>query len=250
MKRRLTVMTNNPLIGRIANFMKIQKQIMKDTPAVGEVIFGDLRKIKPISTNYGFDRGLPIDRYYIENFLARYSADIQGHVLEIGDNSYTVKFGGNRLTTSDVLHVKESNQEATVIGDLCDVPQISTDTFDCIILTQTLQYIYDMRSAIRSTCRILKPGGIVLVTIPGITQLADADWNDSWYWGFTKVSAKKLFEEVFPEECVKVEAFGNILAAISFLEGLAADELEKEELDFYDPSYPVSIAIRAVKPKP
>ena len=38
-------------------------------PPVGEVRFGSLRMVTPISTNWGLDRGLPIDRYYIERAL-------------------------------------------------------------------------------------------------------------------------------------------------------------------------------------
>jgi hypothetical protein len=227
------MLTIDTLIGHMKQFLTMQKQGNADTPAVGDIQFGNLRRKTPISTNYGFDRGLPVDRYYIENFLTRYSSDIKGHVLEIGDNHYTCKFGGDRVAISDVLHLKEDCHGATIIGDLCDVPQIPNDIF-----------------AIRTLSRILKPGGITLVTLPSITQLAEANWNDSRCWGFTKVSAEKLFEEVFPQVCVKVESFGNVLAAISFLEGLATQELEKEELDFYDPSYPVLITVRAVKPEP
>ena len=61
------------------------------------------------------------------------------------------------------------------------------------------------------------------------------------------MSAKRLFEEIFPENNVWVEAYGNVLTAIAFLEGLASEELRREELDHYDPDYPVTIAVRAVK---
>src|SRR5689334_3710614 len=44
-------------------------------PSVGEVRLGDLRRLTPISRNWGFDRGQPVDRYYIENFLAVQSSD-------------------------------------------------------------------------------------------------------------------------------------------------------------------------------
>src|SRR5215210_7162112 len=55
-------------------------------------VFGSLRRVTPLSRYFGFDRGLPIDRYYIENFLARQAEDIHGRVLEIGDNSYTQRY--------------------------------------------------------------------------------------------------------------------------------------------------------------
>ena len=220
-------------------------------PPVGWVRFGSLRRLQPISRKFGFDRGQCIDRYYIENFLAAHAADIRGHILEIGDDTYTRRFGGERVTRSDVLHVQEGNPKATIVADLASgADHIPSDTFDCIIFTQTLQCIYDVRAALRTLYRILKPGGVLLATFPGISQISRYDmdrWGD--YWRFTTLSARRLFEEIFPPECVKVNAHGNVLAAIAFLHGLAAEELREDELDYHDPDYELLITVRAVKPE-
>jgi SAM-dependent methyltransferase len=219
----------------------------KYRPPVGMVNLGSLRRLTPISRHYGFDRGLPIGRYYGENFLTRHAVDIQGRVLEIGDAAYTHKFGGTQVTQSDVLHALEGNPEATFVGDLANAPHIPHNTFDCFILYQTLQYIYDLPAAIKTIHRILKPGGVVLVSVPGIIQLADVNWNNCWCWSFTSFSAQKLFEEAFPKGNIQVETFGNALSAIAALEGMAAEELRKDELDNTDPQYQVTITVRAVK---
>jgi len=219
--------------------------------SLGSVRLGNLRRVTPISRVYGCDRGQPIDRYYIENYLANCSSDIHGHVLEIADAHYTKCYGGNRVTKSDVLHVKEGNPEATIVADISSAHQIPSDTFDCIILTQTLQFIYDFRAAIETLFRILKPGGVVLVTFPGISQRnheEEKGFGGSWYWSFNSNSARRLFEEVFPAANVRIEAHGNVLSAIAFLHGLATEELRQKELDHYDPNYQVLIAVRAVKP--
>jgi SAM-dependent methyltransferase len=196
---------------------------------------------------WGYDRGLPIDRYYIESFLARQSGDIRGRVLEIEDSTYTRRFGGNRVTRSDVLHVVEGNPLATIIGDLTDAPQIPSNTFDCIVLTQTLQLIYDFRAAICTLHRILRPGGVVLATFPGISQNNDRDWSNNWYWSFTPLSGRRMFEEAFASEHVHVGASGNVLSAASFLYGISAGELTREELDYSERGYEVTIGVRAVK---
>jgi SAM-dependent methyltransferase len=213
------------------------------------VSFGCLRRLTPISREFGFDRGLPVDRYYIENFLARQADDILGRVLEIGDNSYTRKFGGDRVTKSDVLHVVEGNPKATIVADLTSADHIPSDSFDCFILTQTLQFIYDVRAALKTLYRILKPGGVVLATFGGISQIANDQWGDYQCWGFTTLSARRLFEEVFPTANVKVETYGNVLAAISFLQGLAVEELCQEELEHCDHNYELIITVRAMKPE-
>jgi SAM-dependent methyltransferase len=228
-------------------WLKTLKQRLYRT-SVGQVVrFGSLRRLTPVSRKFGYDRGQPIDRYYIENFLDRWAGDVQGRVLEIKDDSYTRKFGGDRVTGTDVLDVAESNQAATIIADLTRADHIPSDAFDCIIFTQTLQLIYDMPAAIKTLHRLLKPGGILLATFPGISQISYEDLGDYWCWTFTRLSIRRLFEEVFPTANVRVEAHGNVLAAIGFLHGLAAEELRQKELDYQDPDYEVVITLRAVK---
>jgi SAM-dependent methyltransferase len=217
-------------------------------PFVGRVDFGSLRRVKPVSKYWGFDRGKPVDRYYLERFLSRHASDIQGHVLEIGDDVYTLQFGRERVTKSDILHVAEGYPKATIVADLTRADHVPSDTFDCIICTQTLQLIYETPKAIRSLHRMLKPGGVLLLTIPGISQISRYDmdrWGD--YWRFTLASAQRLFTEVFPEDSVRIETYGNVLAATAFLHGLSVEELTEDELDDSDPDYEVTIAIRAMK---
>jgi SAM-dependent methyltransferase len=216
-------------------------------PPLGWVRFGSLRRLSPISRIWGRDRGRSLDRYYIENFLVARRADIRGRVLEVGDATYTHRFGGDRVERSDVLHVDECNSSATIVADLASADHIPDESFDCLIITQTLQLIYDTRAALRTMHRILKPGGVLLATVPGITHTGDADWHDTWYWSFTRRSAHRLHAEAFGPEQVEVSAFGNVLAATAFLYGLADRELRRDELDHHDPSYDVVIAVRAVK---
>ena len=217
-------------------------------PPVGWVRFGDLRRLKPISSDYGSGRGLEIDRYYIEKFLAEYAGDIQGCVLEIKHNTYTKKYGQDRVTKSDVLHPAEGNPDATIVADLTRANHLPSDYYDAIIFTQTLQVIYDIRTVVATLHRILKPGGVLLATVSGMAQLSLDDF-DAWgeYWRFTSLSARLLFEEAFAAGNVTVRPYGNVLAAISFLHGLATEDLRRSELDARDRSYEILIAIRAVK---
>lgn len=212
------------------------------------VRWGNLRRVHPFSAVFGLDRGQPIDRYYIEAFLAKHSDDIHGRVLEIGEPGYTRKFGAGRVTHSDVLHAVPGNPEATLVGDLATGTGIPLERYDCIILTQTLPFIYDVLSAITNVHTALKPGGVVLAAVPGISQISRYDmdrWGD--YWRFTNASARRLFADVFGVENVTVEAQGNVLAACAFLHGLAAEELRANEIEFCDADYQILVTIRAIK---
>lgn len=217
-------------------------------PWVGRVDFGDLHRRTPVSRGFGFDRGLPVDRFYIDRFLAQHRDDIRGRVLEIGDNAYTRRFGGARVTESNVLDVSPENRTAAFIDDLAVGTTLPSDAFDCVIVTQTLQLVYDLSAAVATLERILKPGGVLLITCPGISQVDDPAWNTTWYWMFTSLSVRRMLEEAFPPDNIEVEAHGNVLAATAFLHGLAAEELNPEDLTYRDAPYEVLITARAVKP--
>jgi glycosyltransferase involved in cell wall biosynthesis len=232
------------LPGRVGHWMRPRADRRL---GLGRVRFGDLHRLTPISRHFGFDRGLPVDRYYIERFLARHASEIVGRVLEVGDDAYTRRFGAGRVTQSDVLHVRAGNPRATFVGDLTDASTLPEDAFDCIVLTQTLHLIYDVRLAIERLRRSLAPGGIVLVTAPGISQIDRGEWRSAWYWSFTAVSMARLFGEVFGDDAVLIEEYGNVFAATAFLQGLAVEELRREDLDPLDKAYPVILGVRARK---
>lgn len=213
---------------------------------VGSVRFGDLKRSSPISDCFGFDRGTPIDRYYIEKFLAQNAGYVSGQVLETDKNLYTRRFGGKRVERSEVLSIEADNPHATIVGDLTHSNALSEATFDCIVLTQTLQFIFDVRAAVATSYRALKPGGVLLVTMPGLTKMHDR-W--SWYWTFTPAAVSRLLEEQFGHDAVSVETHGNIFSATAFLYGIAMEELNASDLTVNDENYPVIVAARAIKRK-
>ena len=213
----------------------------------GTVALGDLRRVSPIDPGWGFRRGRPIDRGYIEAFLESSRADIRGRVLEVGGSAYTRRFGSD-VERTDVLNVDTDDPDTTIVADLVDAPHLPDDTFDCVVLTQVLQYVYDVPAALRTVQRILAPGGVLLATVPGITRISrleNASWGD--WWRFTSTSAARLGEEAFGPGNVEVRSYGNVLAAAAFLYGLAQEDLEPEELHAHDPLYEVIVALRAVK---
>jgi len=208
---------------------------------------GDLRRTTPIDPNWGFERGTPIDRYYVEEFIRAHAGDVRGRVLEIAAPDYTSRFGRG-VEKVDVLMATEGNPGATIVADLTDAPQIADDSFDCAIVTQTLQFVYDVRAAFATLQRILAPGGVLLATVPGVTKISppEDDVFGEW-WHFTSRSARRLATEAFGEGNVEVRAYGNVLTAAGFLYGLAVTDLTLEELETRDRLYEVTIGLRAVK---
>jgi SAM-dependent methyltransferase len=206
--------------------------------------FGLVRRALPLSDAWGWDRGTPIDRYYIERFLEANSSDIRGRVLEVKDTGYTDRFGTG-VTEREVLDIDPGNPRATIVADLAGEETVPASAFDCFILTQTLQHIYEVRSAVAQAYRLLKPWGVLLATVPGISPTAGAEMP--WYWSFTAMSSAALFEEPFGEGSVDVRGYGNPITAIAFLAGMSCEELREEELDTHDPRFTMLLSVRAVK---
>jgi ribosomal protein S17 len=206
----------------------------------------DLKNIEPVSRLFGLDRGTPIDRYYIGSFLAEKSAYIKGRVVEVADNFYSKKYGTG-VTSYEVLHV-EKRSNATIVGDLSKKETLPISIIDCFICTQVLNFIFDFQGATDGAYQMLKPGGVMLTTVGAISQISRYD-ADRWghYWSFYPQGIARAFEKVFGSKNVEVNSFGNSLSAISFIEGISSEELKKDELDFNDKDYPVTISILARK---
>jgi SAM-dependent methyltransferase len=206
---------------------------------------GVLHRTRPLSDFWGFDRGTPVDRHYIESFLAGHREDVRGRVLEVQDSLYTDRFG-TAVERRDVLDVDAKNPRATIVADLAAADTVPSGLFDCFILTQTLHLIYDTRAALGHARRLLRPGGVLLATLPAVSRVTrGAAASD--YWRFTPASAAALFGEAFGPGSVSVHSYGNVLTAVAFLSGMAREELSARELETRDEHFPVVIAVRAVK---
>jgi hypothetical protein len=207
--------------------------------------FGTLHRTTPISRAWGYDRGLPIDRHYIDRFLSQHATDIRSSVLEVGDTRYSRRFApsSSELHTIDV----DPSKSPVVRADLCDLAALPRDRYKCFVCAQTLQYVSDPSLALRGAHQLLTSGGVLLATVPA---LAAVDPGARAYdrWRFTVAQTKRWLEDAFGADAeLSVTPRGNVLAACASLMGLARQDLDAQSLDESDPDYPVILCIRAVK---
>ncbi len=206
--------------------------------------WGDLRRLRPVSDCWGFDRGQPVDRYYIEAFLAENASDIRGDCLELLIDYYVHQYGGESVEKSDVLDIDPNNQYATIVADLARVGSLPEGTYDCIVMTQTLHHIYDAGAALHNAYIALKVNGVLLITVSALNKI-DPEPED--FWRFTADALKNLISQHTTASDYSVRTYGNVLACVAFLMGIASQELEREELNYHDPLYPLTVAARVVR---
>lgn len=235
---------NDNVIQVDSDIKKIYRKLVKNS---GVTDFIEKLPEIPMCRDFGITRGTPIDRKYIEQFLEKYREDIKGEVLEIADNTYTLKYGEDRIKKSYILHVKGWG-DGVICGNLATGDGIDNNRYDSAIVTQTLMFIYDLKKVVFNIHRMLKPGGVALVTVAGISQISRYD-AENWgsYWGFQRDSLKKLFEEYFKEQNITIESYGNVKTATAMLYGMCAEEISIEAFKYNDLQYPVILGIRIEK---
>ena len=229
-------------------FQKIVREIVKETHA--EIGAFDCFQVRPLSRTFGNERGKAVDRVYIERFLEENAGDIRGSVMEIESDDYIKRFGGSQVSEEWILHVKGWGGKNVIKGNFETGEGLRENMVDCLICTQTLQYIFDLQSAVRHIYETLRPGGTGLITVPGIkglSQFHDENWGEQW--SFTERSAARLFAGAFGEEQVEVRSWGNVRVAMAFLYGLCREELREEDFAYDDKQFPFLITVRAVKRK-
>lgn len=202
--------------------------------------------LEPLSDHHGFDRGTPLDRWYIERFLTDHREVIRGSVLEVHDNAYAMRFGADQVTTTTVVDIDASNFRATLIVDLSKPASLPAHTYDCIILTQTLHLLHRPELCVENCYRGLQSGGALLATAPSLSRVSPSS-PDIDFWRFTPAGLAELFESRWRGE-FSVRAFGNLSACVGFLVGHVVEELSEALLDYEDPRFPLTAAVYATKP--
>jgi len=197
--------------------------------------WGNLRRTIPFSTTFGFERGTPVDRYYLHRFLDANRALIAGRVLEVQGRSYTERFGTG-VTSADTFDINPR----FIPTYLCDFTSpenvIPTGAYDCLLLPNTLQHFRDLEGGLANARRVLRPGGTILASMAGLLPLT-GDAAD--YWRLSPDGWCEQLAAAWPDATIEVEGHGNCLAAIASQLGLAVEELSPGELDVVDPRFPV-----------
>jgi SAM-dependent methyltransferase len=202
-----------------------------------------MRRVTPFSASFGFERGTPVDRYYVDGFFLTNRGDIKGKVLEIQATSYSERFGVG-VTEMHSLDINPRFKPTFC----CDLAQsqsvIPSNAYDCFLIPNTLAHIADLEPALQNAYRVLAPGGVILASCPGFVPLIP-DGDDRW-----RMSAggwHYVFERACPNSNLTVESKGNCLAAAAAMYGLSLEELTTDELDYNDRRNPVLVTVACRK---
>lgn len=203
--------------------------------------FEDAIAVTPISGVFGLDRGTPLDRIFINRFLEQNREIIRGDCLEVEEPGYTRKFGQPGYVAHALKFTATPGGAGynEVVADLSQPETVPEEKFDTFICTQTLNFIFELDSAIASIHKLLKPGGRALITVAGISQISRYDyerWGD--FWRFTDQSLRKLLTRKFAENSCTFTVYGNVATSCLFLQGVSYEDiLDRKIMDTVDLNY-------------
>ena len=211
--------------------------------------WGNLRRDQPFLRRFGADRGTPIDQYYTGRFIDEHRWRITGDILEVGEDRDASRFG-HQVRRVEIVDIAHYNLLATLLADLAEVGSLAATSYDCAIVTHTLQHIPDAAAALANVWQSLRPGGSLLLTVPCLGR-REPNEEHREAWRFLEPGLQLLVTQACtpPPTEIVIASHGNLRIAIAILMGLAAEELEPSELDADDSDYPVMLTLAATKPR-
>ena len=207
--------------------------------------WGNLRRLQPFSMKFGWDRGSPIDRYYVDRFFERHRSYITGDVLEIDRSIYTRRYGHD-LRIIQAFDI-DPDCEDTLRCDLAHSENVlSTEAYDCLLMPCSLSFLRELEPSLRNALRVLKPGGVILANAAGLLRIDKVSLD---LWRFSPAGWQELLSRIWPACEIVVEGEGNCLSVIAANLGISQEELTAEELDYTDELFPVVTNVFCRKPK-
>ncbi|MEX2581003.1 MAG: methyltransferase domain-containing protein [Verrucomicrobiales bacterium] len=200
---------------------------------------------EPLSTDGGLERGTPLRRHFVDAFMEKHSEDIRGVVLAIQNRHYADSLGQG-VERADVLDLDASSAHAGFVTDLASADGMPSNSYDCFIINETLQFVFDLDGALAHAHRILRPGGVLLATMPCTAQ-HDPEASAVDLWRFTERSCRRLFGDVFGHERVEVETYGNYLTCLAGLAGVVTEEIAPELREERSRMFIQGVCVRACK---
>jgi ubiquinone/menaquinone biosynthesis C-methylase UbiE len=125
-----------------------------------------------------------ITRPHLEHFLKPYASESE--VLDVGSggSSYS-RYFPNRLTV-DI----DPARQPEIVADAHALP-FAPESFELVLCTEVLEHVKNPSQVISELNRVLKPGGMLLLTTRFVYPIHDAPHD---YWRFTRYGMLELFK--------------------------------------------------------
>lgn len=191
-------------------------------------------KLLPISSDFGWSRGTPVGRYYVNKFVAEKAARLGGTILEFGESRYKACF--KTVHCYQVIDVFPG-PSVDYVCDIHDVSSVPEHHFDVIVCTQVLEHVERPVDALRQLHKLLKQDGHLICTVP---FLAHIHYVPTDFYRFS-IDAICSALEIAGFEVLEARNSGNALVTLGSLLGFCAEDFDEKEMSVVDGIYPFNI---------
>lgn len=225
-----------------AQFLAKSRQLralgfLHDVP--GSIDFGALSPGHPLCPFFGFLRGTPIDRHYLDAFVREFRSRIVGRTLEIGGTPETrTRHRLTRVTRFLTVDADPASQ-ANYVGDVHTSTLFPRARFDTILAFNVLEHCRDPGRVVRNVRAWLKPGGAFLCMVPNAQRIHQVPKD---YWRPLPDALEFLTRE-FGERQFRM--YGNLTTTIASLAGASFEDVPPSYFQWHDERYPVATCVVA-----
>jgi SAM-dependent methyltransferase len=191
-------------------------------------------KLLPISTDFGWSRGTPVGRHYVNKFVAEMATGLGGTVLEFGESRYKACF--KTVQQYQVIDVVPG-PSVDYVCDIHDVSSVPEHYFDVIVCTQVLEHVERPVDALRQLHKLLKHDGHLICTVPFLAHIHYVPTD------FYRFSIDAICSALGTAGFQVLEArnSGNALVTLGSLLGYAAEDFRSKEMEVVDNVYPFNV---------
>lgn len=199
------------------------------------------------------EHAIPGERKWIDRFLiASASLLTTGRCLEFGDLTYTQTHFASQCWHRHYTRYTGKNAPPAGMTQSFEVDidygpgPIPINSFDTIIATMVFEHVKDPSTSASTLFQVLKPGGIMLWTVPtSWPHHVAPGFGD--YWRYTEEGGRLLLQragfEIMDSEC-----HGDSSTVALYAMGMGEEEMIAKETYSGDCNYGVNVGIRARKP--
>lgn len=208
----------------------------------------------PLTRNFGFYRGTPIDRYFINKWIYDFLDEIDsGNKLkgiEIGGFDY-LKYNSKKYLANELVPKRELKKSKDSLCINLNEP-INKDfklkeKYDFVICTQVLHVLENDINGLRIIYKLLKKGGLIIGSTAGtINPISIYDYK-RWgcYRGYSDQGLKSILEKT-GFEC-QIETFGNFALAYEILNGAVVEDIDQSLFKENDEIFQILHLFKAYK---
>lgn len=131
-------------------------------------------------------------RFQLHRELTRTIGEhLRGEVLEAGAGREPYREMLARVTDSVFRVDIDPSHGVDLVADVQDMHQISSGSFDGVLSTQVLEHVADPYAAMSEMSRVLRPGGLLVLSAPHLSMIHDAPTD---YFRYTEFGLRSLAE--------------------------------------------------------